>query len=131
VNWEALGAVAELIGAAGVVASLLYLAVQVRTSNRASAVEAKLASTRLLNDFVDLLIKRPDLNQLWLKGRESLDALSPDEYLRFSNMSLKAFWFFSAGHFQFRQDTLSAGDWFEIRAGISPISFGRCGRIFH
>lgn len=98
------------------IGSLLYLAAQVRTSNRASAVQAKLESTRLLNDFMDLLIQRPELNQLMLKGRKGLDLLSPDEYQQFSNMSLKAFWFFSAGHFQFRRHTLAEGDWFEVRA---------------
>jgi hypothetical protein len=115
-NWEALGAVAELIGATGVIASLLYLAVQVHTSNRASAVKAKLDSTQLLNAFMDLLIQRPELNQLMLKGRKSFDALSPEEYQQFSNMSLKAFWFFSAGHFQFRRRTIAESDWFEILA---------------
>jgi hypothetical protein len=117
-NWEALGAVAELIGAAGVIASLLYLAAQVHASNRASAVQAKLESTRLLNDFMDLLIQRPDLNQLMLKGRRDLDTLSPDEYQQFSNMSLKAFWFFSAGYFQYRRGTITESDWFEILAVV-------------
>jgi hypothetical protein len=115
-SWEALGAFAELIGAAGVIGSLLYLAAQVRTSNRASAVQAKLESTRLLNDFMDLLITHPELNQLMLKARKGLDLLAPDEYQQFSNMSLKAFWFFSAGHFQFRRHTLAESDWFEVQA---------------
>lgn len=117
-SWEAVGAFAELIGAAGVIGSLLYLAAQVRTSNRASAVQAKLESTRLLNDFMDLLIQRPELNQLMLEGRKGIDALSPDAYQQFSNMSLKAFWFFSAGHFQFRRGTLAESDWFELQAVI-------------
>ncbi len=117
-DWEALGAFAELVGAVGVIGSLLYLAVQVRTSNRAAAVQAKLESTRLLNDFMDLLIEHPELDQLMRKGRKGLDALSPDEYQQFSNMSLKAFWFFSAGHFQFRRHTLTASDWHEVRAVV-------------
>jgi hypothetical protein len=116
INWEAIGAVAELAGAAGVIASLLYIAAQVHTSNRASAVQAKLYSTQLLNDFMDLLIQRPELNQLMLKGRKAIDTLSPDEYQQFSNMSLKAFWFFSAGHFQYRRGTIADNDWFEILA---------------
>jgi len=117
-DWEALGAFAELIGAVGVIGSLLYLAVQVRTSNRAAAVQAKLESTRLLNDFMDLLIEHPELDQLMRKGRKGLDSLSPDEYQQFSNMSLKAFWFFSAGHFQFRRHTLAEGEWYEVRAVV-------------
>jgi hypothetical protein len=99
-NWDALGAVSELIGAAAVMASLLYLAVQVRASARASAVEAKLQTTRLLSDFVDSLIQSPELSALFIKGRRDLDSLSEDEYRRFSNMSLKAFWYFSAGRFR-------------------------------
>ena len=117
-NWDAVGAVAELVGAVGVVASLLYLAVQVRASNRASTVEAKLESARLLNDFIDSLIQNPELNALWLKGRKSLESLPPEEYLRFSNMCLKGMWFFSAGYFQFRTGTLADDDWFEVRAVI-------------
>ena len=124
-NWDALGAVAELIGAAAVMASLLYLAVQVRASTRASAVEAKLQSTRLSSDFIDALIQSPELNGLFIKGRRNLDSLSEDEYLRFSNMTLKAFWFFSAGHFQFRQGTLSESDWFEIKAVLRYWLHGR------
>jgi hypothetical protein len=115
-NWEALGSFAELVGAAGVIASLLYVAAQVRTANRAAAVHAKLESTRLLNDFMDLLIERPDLNLLMRKGRTGLASLSPDEYQQYSNMSLKAFWFFSAGYFQYRRRTLAESDWHEIRA---------------
>ena len=67
---------------------------------------------------MDLLIQHPEHNQLMLQGRKSLDLLSADEYLRFSNMSLKAFWFFSAGYFQFRLRTLAESDWFELRAVI-------------
>ena len=117
-NWDALGAIGESIGAAGVIASLLYLAVQVRANTRAAAVEAKLESTRLLTEFTDQLIRSPELNDLLLRGRKSLDSLSPDEYYRFSNMCLKAFWYFSAGYFQFRKGTLRETDWFEIQAVV-------------
>lgn len=115
-NWDAIGAIAELVGAVGVVASLLYVATQVRHSTRASAVEAKLETARLLHTFIDSLIDKPELNDLFLRGIADLDSLSRDEYLRFSNLSLKAFWFFSAGHFQFRTGTLSENDFHEIRA---------------
>ena len=53
-NWEAVGALAEGLGAIGVIVSLLYLASQVRTNTRASRVEAKLTATRaLLAGLVD------------------------------------------------------------------------------
>jgi hypothetical protein len=33
-------------------------------------------------------------------------------------MSLKAFWFSSAGHFQFRRGTIAESDWFEVLAVV-------------
>jgi hypothetical protein len=119
VNWESIGAIAEAIGAVGVIASLIYLAVQVRASTRASAVEAKLASTRMRTDFINYLIESPDLNNLFLQGRQSIEPLSTEEYYRFSNMALHAFSFLSAGYFQFCKGTLSEDDWNETRAVIS------------
>ena len=35
-NWEAIGSIAEILGALGVIASLLYLSVQVRQSTQAT-----------------------------------------------------------------------------------------------
>ena len=115
-NWDAIGAISEAIGAAGVIASLLYLAVQIRSSTRASAVESKLASTRFYTEFFGSLVESPELNELMMRGRKSLETLSPEEYYRFSNLVFQAFSFFSAGYFQVRQGTLSEQDWFEGRA---------------
>ncbi|MFM7272598.1 MAG: hypothetical protein ACKO4A_01935 [Gammaproteobacteria bacterium] len=114
-NWEAIGAIAELVGAVGVIASLLYLAGQVRASTRAAAVAAKLESTDLLNKFIDVLIENPELNDLYMRGIAGLDSLTKEEYFRFSNMSFKAFWFFSASYFQYQKGTITEDDYYESR----------------
>ena len=59
-----------------------------------------------------------ELNDLYLRGRADLESLSRDEVYQFSNLALKAFWFFSAAHFQFRMGTLADSDWQEQRAAI-------------
>jgi len=115
-SWDAIGALAELLSAVGVIVSLLYLASQIRLSNRMAAVQAKLDATRMLNDYVDSLIRSPELNDLWRRGVANGDALSRDDYVRFSNMALKAFWYFSASHFQYRLGTLADDSWHEILA---------------
>lgn len=111
-------AVAAVASATGVIASLLYLATQVRQNNRASAVAAKLASTQLLSEFVDGLIADPELMKLWLKGRADIESLDDVERARFANMCLKAFWFFSAAQFQRRVGTLQEDEWTEFYAVI-------------
>jgi hypothetical protein len=111
--WDAVGAVAEGLGAAGVIASLLYLGIQVRASTRAAAVEAKLQSTRMYTDFLILLVRSPELSVLMLRGRKDIESLDQETYVRYSNLALVAFSFFSAGHFQFSKRTLSDDDWTE------------------
>ena len=40
-NWEAMGAIGEVIGAAGVIITLLYLGLQIRSSGRATMGETE------------------------------------------------------------------------------------------
>jgi hypothetical protein len=115
-NWDALGAIAELAGAIGVIASLAYVATQIRHNTRASAVESKLVTTGMLTEFVDMLITDPELNDIFQRGRISKEDLTKEEYQRFSNMVMKTFWFCSAAHFQLRTGTLTDEDWYEIKA---------------
>jgi len=116
INWDAIGAIAELAGAVGVIASLVYLATQLGHNARASSVASKLATTGMLTEFVDMLITKPELNDLFMRGLTSTEGLSPEEYHRFSNMVMKTFWFGSAAHYQLRAGTLSEEDWFELKA---------------
>ena len=124
-NWDAIGAVAEAVGAAGVIASLLYLAMQVRASTRASAVEAKLATSRMYTDFLVMLVQSPELNDIFLRGRKDIKSLEQDDYMRFSNLALIAFSFFSAGYFQYSNKTLNDADWYELRAIIKYWLIGK------
>jgi hypothetical protein len=51
VNWEAIGAIGEVLGAAAVVATLGYLAVQIRKKSRAvknSAAQSMLSEANAL-----------------------------------------------------------------------------------
>ncbi|HSG87587.1 MAG TPA: hypothetical protein VLA56_00125 [Pseudomonadales bacterium] len=115
-NWEAIGAVSETLAALGVIASLIYLASQLRNNAVASAVEAKLTTTRFLTDFNRDLINDPELYDLWDRGGRDLDNLERAEFVRFSNLNLNAFWFFSAGHFQKRVGALGDDDFHEMES---------------
>ena len=48
-NWDAIGAIGEIVGALAVVISLMYLAAQIRTSN-AAAKQAAMQEIYTLND---------------------------------------------------------------------------------
>jgi len=64
-DWEAIGAIAELLGALGVILSLLYLAAQIRTNTESSL--AQMEQTRLTN-FTDLMLSTLPHTDLMIDG---------------------------------------------------------------
>lgn len=75
-NWEAIGAIGELVGSIAVVASLVYVAVQLRQH---TAMMRTLASQeRVQRDFdiASALIENRDVAEIWVKGRSNFASLS-------------------------------------------------------
>ena len=113
-NWDMIGAVAELLGAVGVMGTLVYVALQMKTSNTASQVESKLRIADKMAGFQDLLIQYPELNEIMIQGRKGIEPLTKDQYVQFSNLALKACWFLSAAFFMYRRGAISEEDWHEF-----------------
>lgn len=78
-NWDAIGAIAELVGAIGVVASLAYLGTQLRQNSRTISEEIFQNSLNGFHGAMDVLISDPALNRIWYAGLEDFDALDEDE----------------------------------------------------
>ena len=66
-NWDAIGAIAETLGAVGVIASLVYLATQIRqnTSTVRSSAASSLAET---NMSLSVFLAQEDVNRIWWDG---------------------------------------------------------------
>jgi len=83
-NWEAIGAIGEIVGAAGVIATLIYLAIQIRqntiATNRAAVRDTVESNTTALASLLD-----EGVSELFIKGLKSLDSLSDVERYRFDN----------------------------------------------
>ncbi len=112
-NWDAIGAVSESIGAAGVIASLIYVALQMKVSNTASAVEAKLRMTEQMASFNYAFIHNPRLYEVMIKGRRGLENLDKQESVEFANLALTAIWYMSSSYFTFRAGSISEDDYHE------------------
>ncbi|MEH6552431.1 MAG: hypothetical protein V7744_20845 [Pseudomonadales bacterium] len=82
-NWEVIGVISETVGAVAVVATLAYLAVQIRASNRA----AKNTLTQELQDTMKIVFyKNHDEAELFLKAAKDFDSLSEVEVLKFRQL---------------------------------------------
>jgi len=99
VNWDAVGAIAELLGAAGVIISLLYLAAQIRHNTREldernrSYRQISLDETaKRYTSFRDNVRHDSELASIWHRGRRDLDELDEVERLQFDYLAIEMFW---------------------------------------
>ena len=89
-NWDAIGALAEVVGVIGILISLMYLAVQIRQNTR--QISSNIEATRLAafeyniesgNRIRELYILHPELAELFLKGTKHYRDLSSTDRFRF------------------------------------------------
>jgi hypothetical protein len=127
VNWEAFGAIAEMVGAAAVVATLLYLSVQLRTANRQAELESFRHTWDGLNQFCDLLSSSKETASVVNRGRESLSRLDAEEMLMFEHLHLRLLNILESWHLQIMR-TSSPGEYRETQlANLSGIAAGYFG----
>ena len=84
-NWEVIGATGEWAGAIVVVATLFYLARQVRQNTRASRAGASYSINDSLSKIVGVIRADGEFADIWIRGCEDIDALNPVERLRFTS----------------------------------------------
>jgi len=89
-NWEAIGAVGEVLGAVGVIVTLAYLALQIRQNSehieqnvRSQRLSASAALHHDLTEIRLSFLTDPELLRIFAQGRSDPNTLSPDERTRF------------------------------------------------
>lgn len=82
-NWEALGAIGELAGAAAVIVTLAYVAVQVRQNTKASRIAAIQSASEASSRFSEMLAADPALNEIVWRGLRDPESLDPADARRF------------------------------------------------
>ena len=69
-NWEAIGTIAEIVGAAGVIASLLYLAIQIRQSTKVARAETTKDLYLASSDAILQIASNDELAKIWARIRK-------------------------------------------------------------
>ena len=87
-NWNVIGAVSEIAGAVAVLITLLYLAQQIKQSNRQDLLAAYQHTQDTLNNWAVLVSGSADLAPIIIRGRESYDDLNDADRFRFDQVHL-------------------------------------------
>jgi len=88
VNWEMIGALAELLGAVAVVISILYVSQQLRDSSASARRGANHELLDATNNAFVALAENAELAGLWGRGLYDFSSLNPIERIRFSAILL-------------------------------------------
>ena len=108
-NWDAIGAIGELIGAAAVIATLIYLAQQIKDSARASRSAAVTDATNAIQALYQELGTNSRSSEHFLKGLTQYESMSESE--QFQWLMLMHSWFigFQRSFFLSQEGTLDVG----------------------
>jgi hypothetical protein len=110
-----------VIGAFGVIVSLIYLAVQIRENTQAMQREATQDIIRSLNELGRFIIESPDLAALFLKASERPEELTAEERLRFQMLITFALSTFELA-IGYHRDKMLSDEHIELHAqGIRPL----------
>jgi hypothetical protein len=110
-SWDAVAAIAELVGALGVIASLIYLSVGIRQNTRASRAATFHAATSELNQIYQAMARDPELARILRMGLQEPQTLDPDEIARFLAFSSAEFKGYENMFVQLQQGTIDQQTW--------------------
>ena len=111
IDLQSLANLGEVIGAAAVVASLLYLALQVRQTSRAQRTENYARALERVSAFQAVLSQDSDLARIFAKGVWDTSKLTSLEKIRFTWSLYEAFGSFEFMFHTYQTDEISEEVW--------------------
>ena len=87
-SWDALGAIAELLGAVAVIATLAYISVQVRQSISTHRTSTAWSVTQALDSLNSRIGDNGEMTEIWLPGRKGIENLDEIETERFRTLAM-------------------------------------------
>ena len=80
-NWEAIGAIAELIGVLAVIVSLIYLAIQIKqNSDSTKALIRQEIATSILNNITGAVQSNERLQEVMRKALDGTELTEEEEF---------------------------------------------------
>ena len=117
-NWDAIGAIAELLGAVGVIASLVYLATQIRHSQEQMVENTRAMRAGTYQQFEQSLkatmmsqLTTPDLHRIVVRGLMKHEQLNEEEMDRLRGVFYVTVRDMDNAHYQYRLGMFDEDRW--------------------
>ena len=116
-NWEAISAIGQIVGAVAVVISLIYLAREIRSNARV----ARVGWLETFIGWLGQLTERPHLSELYYRGIYDFESLKGADLVRFSALLNQCFHIFSEIYYQRLEGNLDPRVWREADVALREL----------
>ncbi len=120
-NWDAIGAIGEVVGAFAVFISLLYLAIQIRNSRRSDQIVAAAGAASAVDEWIGQVVRDKELHDLYRRGLTDYESLSKSEKGPFSMLMVQFFRCTEAIWLQLRMGVIETNYWSGIESTLKWI----------
>ena len=107
-------ALAQIISAIAVIASLIFVGVQVGQNTKAVKAASSQAHSTMYHSLTDDLVSNRDFAGVWRKALDNLQAVDDDDLVRFFSFASSSFRFFEASRVQWLRGQLDDEHWHTI-----------------
>ena len=114
-NWDAIGAIGELVGAIGVILTLIYLAIQIRNNTRAVRLETAHNIMEEIRDLYSLMAEHGELADLINRAATDYESISGQEKVRWYALNMNFIRSLENGHIQWQEGALDARVWYGMK----------------
>ena len=97
-NWEAIGAIGEVIGGVAVIATLIFLSFQIRSSTQATRAQIAQDGIDATNRWRTSIYEDAELHDIWRRGIEGKE-LNESERKRYETV-MTSWWYMSISTFR-------------------------------
>ena len=110
-NWDAIGAIAEMLGSIAVIVTLILLVLQLRANSAMLRNSTMQYASNATSDWVANLAGNPELHQLYRAGLNDDSGLSREDRGRFDLVLFQAFTNLSTAHQLYLDGGIDDGKW--------------------
>ncbi len=120
-NWEAIGAIGEILGAIAVLVTLVYLAAQIRQNSRFVKAATYHSTSRARNEFNFAVATTPELSALLVRARDDSTSFDAEERQRFNSLMWGLFNLFEDSLIQRTNGLLTRESWESTRWAMADM----------
>ena len=110
-NWEAISAIGQIVGAVGVIISVIYLALQVRSNARQTRLASMRSMSGAFNEWLYGLAGNPQIGDLYYRGMRDFQGIEGADLPRFSALMDSLFRIYEDMYYQKLEGHLDPRVW--------------------